>query len=50
MNNFQAKYIKISSDYLNDKLSKLNVVHQDKDDAKSKERSSLKKFVANIFK
>ena len=51
MNNFNPKYIKISSEYLEEKLSSVRVkerkIESQKDNAK---KSSLSKFVNALFK
>ena len=50
MNNFNAKYIKISSEYLQEKLdmldSKVKNIYVDKD----KKKSKLHRLISNIFK
>jgi len=50
MNNFEAKYIHIASNYLSEKLNKLNTKQKKSlEDIKPKE-SKLQKLILNIFK
>jgi len=50
MNNFEAKYIKLSSQYLSEKLEKLKVAPTHTDKIVSKKESKFKKLVSGIFK
>ena len=50
MNEFDAKYIKISSKYLQDKINSLKAKEKDILLSEKKKDSSLKKFVNSLFK
>lgn len=50
MNNFEAKYLKISSKYLDEKLQQLNVKGRALAPLKDKKESGLTKFVNGFFK
>jgi len=51
MNNFEPKYLKISSEYLGDKLESLNIKKIEEQEKKQlkKERSAFQKIVTKIF-
>ena len=50
MNNFEAKYMKIATAYLNDKLKQLNVKSKDTYQLEDKKESTLHRIVTGIFK
>ncbi|QSZ42885.1 hypothetical protein GJV85_12455 [Sulfurimonas aquatica] len=50
MNNFEAKYIKISLKYLDDKLKNLHISKDTKVTQSDKKASTLNRFVAAVFK
>ena len=52
MNNFDAKYLKLSSEYLQDKLNRVKTKNENIQltQKSKKKESSLKRFVSSIFK
>jgi len=51
MNDFKAKYLKLSAEYLEEKLLSVKVKERDrKSSKKNKKDSSIKKFVNSLFK
>jgi len=50
MNNFEAKYMKISSAYLSDKIKQLNVKPKDAYLLEDKKESAIHRIVTGIFK
>ena len=50
MNNFNAKYIKISSQYLQEKLDMLNSKVKNTYVVEEKKESKLHRLMSNIFK
>jgi len=50
MNNFEAKYMKISSAYLSDKLKQLDIKHKDSYVLEDKKESTIHRIVTGIFK
>lgn len=50
MNNFEAKYMKISSKYLSDKIKELNIKSTPIEKLQNAHESAIKKIVSGIFK
>ena len=50
MNNFEAKYMKISSAYLSDKIKQLSVKPKDAYVLEDKKESTIHRIVTGIFK
>ncbi|MEA2072751.1 MAG: hypothetical protein U9O86_04140 [Campylobacterota bacterium] len=50
MNNFEAKYMKIASSYLSDKIKELNVKPSATFILEEKKKSAIHKIVTGIFK
>jgi len=50
MNDFQAKYIKISADYLQEKLDQINHTQNSIKEIESKQELSFKNLVSKLFK
>lgn len=50
MNNFEAKYMKISSAYLSDKIRQLNIKPKDSFILEDKKESAIHRIVTGIFK
>jgi len=50
MNNFEAKYMKISSAYLSDKIKQLNVKQKDAYPLEDKKESTIHRIMTGIFK
>ena len=50
MNNFEARYMKISSAYLSDKLKQLGVKQKDSYVLEDKKESTIHRIVTSIFK
>jgi len=50
MNNFEARYMKISSAYLSDKLKELGIKEKDSSLLKDKKESTIHKIVTSLFK
>ena len=50
MNNFEAKYIKISSKYLDDKMKLLAIKPRDVHIVEDKKESALHRIMTGIFK
>jgi hypothetical protein len=50
MNNFESKYIKIASKYLDDKMKSLNVKAKSSIAQESKKGSRFHKIVSAVFK
>ncbi len=49
MNDFKVKYIKLSSEYLDDKLNTVKVKEKGIYKLEDPKKSSIKKFVSSIF-
>jgi molybdopterin-biosynthesis enzyme MoeA-like protein len=50
MNNFEAKYMKISSAYLSDKLKQLGIKNKWTNVVEDKKESTIHRIVTGIFK
>jgi len=50
MNNFEAKYMKIASAYLSDKIKQLNIKPKDSHTLVDKKESAIHRLMSGIFK